>query len=339
MMRGPDDPRSARVPRVTLVTVVGLLVLLALPRGGPLAAVGGAAAQPASPAAAPDVGHTWSNGAVQLTFPSARPTFTLASVALPTDLVRQTLTGLAEINAAGAIGLFARFSSENATWAISSHATPDATVVSLTGQVPVLNYSGEWESGDDGPSEDGSVGNVSVAIAFDLNVSSSPNPWTLGYSINASGWPWRNASDFLGVEVRSNLSASSDRWLVGTGNSLSAVGATNTTHLATYRWESTALAVYSGGGEEDSNVGSYHNLSTGAGTSLVRLEFGAVSGGYAALAYDPWLGIVPVPGSLGALPAWLFTPASLAVIALGVVGSAALAVWTRSSRTPPETGL
>jgi hypothetical protein len=339
MMGDADHPRSARGTWVTLVAVVGMLVVLAVPLAHPHVALRGTAGEATAAYSSAGSMHTWSNGAIRLSFPSPHPAFSLGSLAVPNDRVNQTLTGIAEINANGAIDRFARFSSPNATWAIASRSTTNVTVVSLTGKAPVFNYSGEWESGDDSPLENGSVGNVSASIALYLNSTASPDPWTVGYSINVSAWPWMNTTDYLGVEVRSNLSPAPGHWILGTGNSLSAVGATNATLLATYRWESSALAVYSGGGEEDSQVGSYHNFSTSGGSSLLRLEFGSVSGGYAALAYDPWLGIVPLPKASGPLPAWLFTPASLAVIAAGSAGIVVLAIWTRSSRRPPESGL
>jgi hypothetical protein len=211
--------------------------------------------------------------------------------------------------------------------------------VTLQGTVPVTNYSGEWESGDDSPEPNGTNGNVSVAIAFDLNGTGSTNPWTITYSLNVSGWPWLNTSDALGVEVRSNLSTASGRWVLGGGHSLTAESASTHARLASFTWGVLARAVYSGGGEEDSNVGSYHNFSTNGASSLVRLEFGAVSGGYSALSYDPWLGIVPVHLSVGSLAAWVLTPGSWAVLGAGGAGTILLAVWTRSRRTPPESGL
>lgn len=282
---------------------------------------------------------TWENGAIRLGFPTLQPVFTVGAVSDPTDLVKQTITGIAEINGSNSIVSFASFETVDANWTLTAHTNPSVTSVTLNATVPVNSSGGAWESGDDSSGENESVGFVNVTIGFGLNGSSSPDPWTIGYTLNVSEWPWLNSSDSLGVEVRSSLAPALGYWASGAGDTVDALNSSSHAPFARFAWGANARTEYSGGGSADSSVGTYRNISSGGASSLVRLDFGSVTGGYTSLSYDPWVGILPAPLTAGNLASLILTPESLAVLALGGSGAFLLASWARTRRTPPESGL
>ena len=337
MKRGPCPPWSLAWWAVALA-ILGLIGagVHSVPSGH---VVPGATFGSLSDALAPQTGGpSWSNGVVTVAFSSTAPSFSLAALADPTDRVNQTIAGVAEIDTTGAIVAFAAFESPNASWLLTDRSTPAGTDVALNGTVPVINFSGEWESGDTGSPSNESVGTVNVSFVFLLNASAAVDPWTVEYALNVSGWPWANTSDALGLDVRSSLPTSADRWVANGPSGLAAEHGASHARFANYLWNPTAQ-IFSGGGQQASPVGSYTNFSGGGSSSLVRLEFGSVVGGYPEVSYDPWLGLVPVAGPVAQLAALVLNPTSLAILGAGAIGTAVLAIWTRSRRTPPESGL
>jgi hypothetical protein len=331
------SPRAGRVAAVCLL-VVGVLAInvSALPH------VGSSSSSATGPAFGESVSassQSWNNGRIALSFAGPYPSFTVSSLSNSMASANQTLTGLAELNTTDFIVSFASFSAPGVVWSVSSSATAQVTEITLSGRVPVISSGGEWESGDDSGGGNTTIGAANVTIVFGLNASTSPNPWSVSYTLNVSGWPWIHASDSVGVEVRSNVTAPSAYWAAGGANQLTELSRTDQRALATFTWGALAQARYSGGTVEDSSVGTYSNLSAGGSSYLVRLEFGSVTGGYSSLSYDPWLAILPSSSSLGKLAAWVLSPTSLAIIAGGGAASLVLAVLARARRTPPETGL
>ncbi len=346
-----DDPMASSMltgghrrgsgPLAVLLLVVVSTVLAT----SPVVVHSGAAAASPRPtfllaASAPvSAAFSWSNGVVLLSFPRDAPAYSLSSVADPSVVVNQSLSALAEVSPIGRIVSFASFSHSGTLWSLDPIVGTNATTVALTATVPVVNSSGEWESGDDGGSNVTTLGNATAVVRFTLNDSSGPQPSTVSYSLNVTSWPWLNASDSLGVEVRTNLTSAVGYWQASGSNSLTGVSRSSQSPIAAFTWESSAVAHYQGGGEDDSSVSSYHNFSGNYSSSLVRLSFGAVPGNYSSLSYDPWLEVLSPVGFAQGLATVVLTPLSLSALALGGAVVAGLAYVARRRRTPPEEGL
>ncbi len=280
------------------------------------------------------------NGLVRVDFPTAAPSFTMASVANGSLALSQTLGGLAEVNTTGQIVAFALFGGGGVAWSGSTGGSSAATSVHLQAAVPARLASGEWESGDD-TQEGGtaSLGSANVSLTFTLNSSSGPTPTTVGYVLNVTGWPWQNATDSLGVEVLTNTTGPSGYWQSNGANSIAERSNATGGTVATYAWGTSATATYANGRESNSSVGAYHNVSTNGQSSLVRLDFGTVSGGYRSLDYDPWL-TLEVGNPLSRLvPAWLLGPDALVTIGAGAALSVVLAAVALRRRRSPESEL
>lgn len=333
--------RRPAAPSVVVAAGVALLLLLPVAGMAPSPHARGtatalfASAEPATNGSS----YAWTNGVIRLDFASASPAFTLSSVSRPSVSVQQSLGGLAEVNAEGKIQSFASFVLPGLRWNVTPTIGTSSTAVDFEAQIPVLAASGDWESGDDNGGNSSPIGNVSAEIAFSFNASTGPDPGTVAYSLNVSDWPWLSASDALGVEVRSNISASVGYWQLTRANTLTELSRTDATPLAAFVWSSSALTRYSGGGEDESSVGAYHNFSGGGSSSLLRLNFTNVPGNYSTLSYDPWLEILS-PGALGTeLAAWVLTPLSIGTLAVGVAVAVGFAALARRRRVPPESDL
>lgn len=281
----------------------------------------------------------WNNGRVVLTFPTNSPSFSVAPLSAPSESVTQTLGGLAEVNASDVILSFASFVAPTVDWTESSVTGAQGSDVMLTATVPVVASGGDWESGDDSGGGNVTIGEANVTVAFALNASTSSNPWSVAYTLNVTDWPWLHFADSVGVEVRSNVSSAAGYWVPQGVNQLTEVSRSSQRPLASFVWGDNATARYSGGQSEFSSVGAYSQLSANGTSSLVRLEFGSVTGGYTSLSYDPWLAIIPAGGSVAQLAAWVVTPTFLAILAGGAAGTLVLAAFARSRRLPPESDL
>ncbi len=281
----------------------------------------------------------WSNGHVAVDFPSAAPVFSVSSASNASLAVSQTLGGLAEVNPSGQIVSMASFLPSRLSWNLTHTYGPQGTTVLLRSDVPVLSANGEWESGDDSPSPSDGIGNVSVSIAFTLNDSSGPSPSTVAYSLNVSAWPWYNGNDSLGLEVRSNLSATIGYWQASGTRAVTGISRATSDAFVRFSWGASARTFYANGNEGESSVGTYHNYSANGSSSLVRLDFTPVEGGYSALSYDPWVELLtPGPTEAG-LAAVVLTPLSLGALVTGAAVTGVLAWVARRRRVPPETGL
>ena len=280
------------------------------------------------------------NALVRADFPTAAPTFTLTSVANASLGLSQSLGGLAEVNRTGYIVAFALFGGPGVAWSGSTGGSSASTWVHLRAAVPARPASGDWESGDDAQEGgNASLGSVNVSLTFTLNSSSGPSPTTVGYLLNVTGWPWISTTDSLGVEVLTNTSGPSGYWQSNGVNSITERSSTTGGTVATYAWGTSATATYASGQESDSSVGAYHNVSTNRQSSLVRLDFGTVTGGYRSLGYDPWLTLVVESPLSRLVPAWLLGPDALVTIGAGTALSIALAAVALRRRRAPESEL
>lgn len=333
--------------RRTVGLALGLAVLTAVSLPGLGAAHSGRANGPpwATTFMTDSGGYGLSNGWVDLSFPTTGPSFTLTSVTNQSLTVLQSLTGLAEVTNTDKIVSFARFDAPNTTWSTTLGAEAGATSLVLAADVPVVASTGDWESGDGGnesrPAVPVDAPLVSVAITFRLNDSQGLSPSTVSYSLNVTGWPWVNATtDAVGLQVRSNLTLGVGYWQPAGNYSLMGVAVGTRTPLASFAWGASASAQYPVGSPQEGGVGAYRNLSADNSSSLVRLEFISVQGGYSALAYDPWLEVFAPPAKLAsALEAWVVTPTALAALGAGGALAVLFAGLARSRRVPPEHGL
>ena len=333
-MRGREDPLRGRAKLVASIVAAALLS-----SGGLTFASSTSAAAP-HPATPPGAFAAWSNGVVNLTFPADVPRFSLASAANGSVLSDQTLSGLAEISASGAIVAFASFLRNSTHWGFTARSDASGVVIFASSVVRPFASGGEWESNGSAGVGDEAAGVALVNLTFYLN--DTLNSSSVSYDLAVSGWPWFQGNDTLGLEVRSNASATGGSWSANGSNSIDAFRPGAMSPYARFSWASTATALYTGGGEADSSVGSYRNLTATHGF-LVRLQFSAVTGGYSTLNYDPMLTLLWVPhaGLPGTppLPAWAFTPVSLVVLAAAGGGSLALAILGARRRRPPDHGL
>ena len=280
------------------------------------------------------------NGDVSVSFPTAAPSFVLTSATNGSARLLQTLQGLAEVNRSGQIVSYAPFLGSGARWNGSSSAGPTFSSIALHGTAAARVASGAWDSSDDASEEgNGSLGTVNVSLVFTLNDSSGPSPTTVGYTLNVSGWPWLHANDSLGVEVVTNASGPAGSWQASGASAIVERSTDSGATLATFAWGTFATARYPDGQQNTSSVGAYHNASTGGQGSLVRLDFGSVSGGYRSLEYDPWLTLA-VPGPLSSIvPAWILSTDGIVAIATGSAVSVALAAVAVYRRRPPGEDL
>ena len=293
----------ARAGAIAILVLAGLLV------SGAVSFVSAGAAQPspASQVLPTAADPTWSNGLLKVNFIGAGPAFTVLSASDSRIGIGQTLSGLAEVNTTGHLVALAAFNAPGIAWSFLPQQAANGITVTMTADLNVTRASGYWEGGDDS-SEDGSghLGATHATVVFYLNASSSSTAWTVAYTLNVTGWPWSHRSDSLGIQVNSTTLQSSAMWTPSTNNSIRDVSASTT--IATYLWGAGATVHYTNGTASLSAVESDRNQSEWGNESFVRLDFGAVSGGYTSLEYDPWITLNP---SAFKLPAWVFTPATL----------------------------
>ncbi|MCI4321729.1 MAG: hypothetical protein L3K05_05430, partial [Thermoplasmata archaeon] len=214
---------------------------------------------------------------------------------------------------------------------------------------PVVGSHGGWQSDDGFPDDRGSGGRAHVVVTFYLNASNAAAPNVVRFTVNVSAWPWSNASDHLGLPMNSTA-ANSTRLVAGAGpNQILEVrnGSANTT-VAALSWDSEASVAYNGSMSNTSSVGTFEALGVNGSNSSIRLSFGAVSGGYSELSYDPLVQLnlsAFQPRTLAPpillqghwLPAWDLTQSTLEVTAAGilVVSLLGIAAWRNRARPEP----
>lgn len=284
--------------------------------------------------------NVWDNGRVRLVFPNPFPAFSVQSDQNPNLSSAHVLTGVAELTPSGNVTTYASFGGQYANWGFSSLQGPNATMIWMNATLHVFGASGSWESSDDVSEYSDANGTARVVLTFYLNGSSSPDPAAVRFTVNVTKWPWANASDSLGFGFVA-VAVAGSRIVPGTvPNSLDEVSVTNHSTLATLSWASNATVRYRAGAGDTSSVGTYQAFAANGTNSTVHLRFGAVSGGYSDLSFDPWirLNLTAFRAILSPpLPAWVFTTSTLETLGLATVVVVALAaVASRSrSRDPP----
>lgn len=277
---------------------------------------------------------TWDNGVVQLTFQSLVPSFVVTSDNDSRVASTAALSDLAEVTPTGNVSAFARFQGPNSTWRFASVTSASGTVVWANGSIPVLPGSGPW-SQDDGLSDnEDRLGNAHMDLSFFLRAPSGPSPNSVLFVVNMTHWPWVSSNDSLGVEMTST-SVGNTNLVPGTSpNQLLELRNGTSTTVAALSWDPQATVEQNGGITATSTVGTFRTFASGGANSTIRLEFGAVPGGYSGLSYDPT--IVLNLGAFGnLLPAWQWSQVSLLVIALTSVLVLLLAAIARESRSRP----
>ncbi len=312
-MRLPPPGRAAAILLLAAVVAVGSATAAPAAPGRAAAAVGAAA----STGPMLSVG----NGRVNLTFPGPFPAYTVAAPGAPIA-VTQTLAGIAEVTPDGYLVAYAGFEAADLRWNFTSTAAAGGTVVAATAAVPANATGGDWESGDDG-APTGGLGSVNVSIEWSVNASSAPNPSTVAYTIRVSDWPWQHAEDALGIEVLTNATGGGAGVWAPSG--ADALALTAGTGGASFRWGSSAVADYATGRAADGAVeDAYRSISPNGQTTLIRLDFTNVTGGYSHLRFDPWLTVLG-PTSAPVPAAWIVGGGALGAVAAGGLLSAAFA--------------
>ncbi len=328
--------------RIVVVVAVAVLLTAAV---GPSGGGGRTGSRPAASAVPVTVASSgaspwvWDNGVVRLTFPNPVPSFSIQSDLNASLSTRHILTGVAEISPSDNATAFAPFDQSGANWRFASVQNASATTIWMNATLQVLGAAGAWESLDDVSEQEGGYGTAQVALSFYLNASTGPDPSSVRFAVNVTHWPWANASDSIGFGF---VDVAVPGALIRPGaspNTLLEVRTQDAATLSTLTWASQATVHYRTGGDGSSLVGTYRAIAANGTNSTVHLEFGAVTGGYSALSFDPYIQLnlsalsPPLP-----LPAWLWTPESLGIIGLaGAVtfAMAVLAVRSRARAAPP----
>lgn len=335
-MRGPSRDRTVVI--LTIALAAGLLVVSlparsgAIGRDGPSTRGTDGSFWSATPS---DGAWAWDNGVVSLRFPSANPSFTLSSVSDPRVVTEARLGGVAEVAPNGSSRAFAPFVSESVPWTYSALSSGGMLIVRLAANVTLWPSAGEWEQGDDVGEGGTPLGVAAVNATFYLGNATGSGSNALRFTVNVT-WPWLDANDSLGFELRMFALGPTSIAAGSSGTSLSELRKGSSALVASLSWSPTAAVHYVNGTDGNSSVGTARFYSTAYNNSTVRLLFGSVAGGYTSLAYDP--SVLLNLSAFGPLPlaAWALTIASEAVLGGAVALTALLAaVAIRWRRTDP----
>ncbi len=333
--------RAGRAKALSVAIAVTLLALL-LP----------AHAQAASPAAAPasaspwvhssGVGGfgVWTNGVVLLVFPTHSPSLSISAVADPRVGTTLRIAGLAEVNATGYFAAFAPFEDNNTIWQLSSSMSAGTLDLTFTTTSPVVSAQGDWEAGDDG-SPVSVLGNATFRVNVYLNDSAPSTTNSARISVNATGWPWVNNSDALGLDLA--MIAAKDTRIassVGPTNYLlqELSNATNAS-VASLLWAPAATVLYGNGATSSSPVTTFSATSSTGANSTVHLLFGSVAGNYSSLSYDPWIALNLGAFQVPPLPAWALDLGGWVTLAVAAGVLVVLAFATTRRRRATEDDL
>ncbi len=298
--------RTVRAKALSVAIAVTLLALL-------LPAHAQAASAAVAPASASPWVHTsavggfgvWTNGVVLLVFPAHSPSLSISAVADARVGTTLNIAGLAEVMPNGYFAAFAPFEDNNTTWVLSSSTSGGTLDLTFTTTSPVVSAAGDWEAGDDG-SPEGILGNATFRVNIYLNDSAPATTNSARISVNATGWPWVNNSDALGLDLA--MFAAKDTRIassVGPTNYLLQELANSTnTSVASLSWAPAATVLYGNGATSSSTVTTFSATSSTGTNSTVHLLFGSVAGNYSSLSYDPWIALNLGAFQVPPLPAW-----------------------------------
>lgn len=333
--------RGSRARALALATAVTLLALL-------LPAHAQAAATSVAPASASPWVHTagvggfgvWTNGVVLLVFPAHSPSLSISAVADPRVGTTLGIAGLAEVMPNGYFAAFAPFEANNTTWQLSSITSGGTLDLTFTTTSPVVSAQGDWEAGDDG-SPEGILGNATFRVNIYLNDSAPATTNSARISVNATGWPWVNNSDALGLDLR--MFAAKDTRIassVGPTNYLLQELANSTnTSVASLSWAPAATVLYGDGSSSSSAVTTFSTTASTGANSTVHLLFGSVAGNYSSLSYDPWIALNLGAFQLPPIPAWALDLGGWVTLAVAAGVIVVLAFATTRRRRATEDDL
>ncbi len=335
------SPRGrARAPALAVAVALALLLLIVPVR------VTAASSVSAPPAAhpwtqLPGTGFgIWTNGVVQLVFPARTPSMTISSVADPRVSTTLDIAGLAEVMPNGYFAAFAPFSAANTTWQFPWSTSGGTLDLAFTTTAEVVSAAGDWEAGDDG-SPNGTLGNATFRVDVFLNDSVPATTNSARISVNATGWPWVNSSDSLGLDL-ALVAAKGTRIAPSVGPTpylLQELANTSNAPVASLSWAPAATVLYGDGSTDSTTVATYSSTSPDGANSTVHLLFGSVAGNYSSISYDPWIAL-----NLGAflpvnLPAWALDLGGWVTLAAAAALVAVLAVASARRRRPTDDEL
>ncbi len=337
------SPRGSGWTPARIAVVVAVAVLLtaglALPARAPSAAAPAGGPSSGAAVAAGTSPWVWDNGLISLIFPNPVPSFTIQSDRNASLSTRHVLTGVAEITPTDNATSFAPFDQSGANWRFASAEGASSTTVWLNATLKVVGAVGSWESPDDVAELEDSSGTAQVSLAFYLNASTAPDPAAVRFTVNVTHWPWINTSDSIGFGFVDVAVPGTSIRPGASPNSLVEVRSQDQATLSTLSWASQATVYYRTGGNGNSSVGTYRAIAANGTNSTIHLEFGAVAGGYTDLSFDPWIRLnLSALAAAPPIPAWLWTPQSLGILALAVAATAVLAIFaarSRSGNAPP----
>lgn len=276
---------------------------------------------------------TWDNGVVQLAFQSLVPSFQIISDHDGRVASTTTLTDLAELTSSGNVTALARFQGPNATWRFAAATGPSGITIWANGTIPVFPGSGPWSS-DDGLSEgEDDYGHAHLALTFYMDLVTGPAPNAVRFTVNMTHWPWVNPNDTLGVEMVTTAAGGTSMVPGADPNQVLEVRTGTSTPVSTLSWDAEATVQLNGGVSDTSTVGTTRVIGGGGTNSTIYLQFGAVSGGYSGLSYDPTVSLYPNAFGRVFLPAWVVNQTSILVIALSAILIGLLAMIARESRS------
>lgn len=278
---------------------------------------------------------TWSNGRIDVAFPSHAPSLSVVSLADPRVATTLRVAGVAEVTSEGEFAAYAPFSSGSSSWLLNETNVSGTLLLRFNATAPVLSAQGSWEAGDDSTGSATVVGNASFEVDVFLNTSATPSNDSVRVAVNSSGWPWQDGTDALGLDLR--LVAANQTRIASAydpvHHQLDELANSTNAAVATLSWAPAATVAYSDGSSDESTVASYSNTTSDGANSTVRLLFASVSGGYSAISYDPWVALHPLAFHLPVLPAWALDLTGWVVLG-GAAGATALLAVAALRRRP-----
>ena len=252
---------------------------------------------------------------------------------------------ISEVTSAGAL---VRLASALAPLASTVNLTylPGEVILSSLETLNVTNASGNWTPNDTwfgtGTAwniSNRTVGTVSVGVDFYLfNTSADSDANTtentslsVEFDVTVTGWPWASSTDLLGFGLDS-LGAEGSHFVFNqTSRTLQEEWNSTNLTFASLLFGTVANVSYPddhlGQATVTEQAGVY-NAGTPSRESMVLATFGAVTGGYSFLVYDPWVVFSPSgttipphlgpPALAGGIPPWAPLALALAAVTTGL---------------------
>ncbi|MDE1819480.1 MAG: hypothetical protein KGJ23_00290 [Euryarchaeota archaeon] len=318
-----------------LATFVAALLLLTLGASSARADTPGAPSEDPHPAP-----FTWTNGEVRLQFAGETPTFWVSSVQDGRVNFSASAVGLAEVAPSGEVVAYAPLGDGDPGWNLSWSTTSSGVLVQLTGTPSASPATGTWNTSEPLDYVYGNSTPIDVALTFHLSNSGGSSDWRVKFDVQASGWPWQDPSDSLGLVLGARAAQATNLTSGSSGEDVEESGGGSGSPIASLTWGPTASVSYPGGAGASVSVVSSVQGSSDDQSSSVDLLFVGAPGGYASLSYDPTVALSTLHFPRALVPAWVLSPPVLGTIAAAALLAVVLGtVAVRARATPSKDAL